>query len=266
MKRDKASLRVADLEEANIDDVFRVCSHGRLNDPLQQQGIELKRRWLLEMLKEYGPCTKIAYLDDDPVAQILFYPESAAPFIADPRRDVVVLHCEYNPFPEARGRGVGTALIKSLIDDCRTGLPCLKGRPCRFIVAKPFNTGEGVSLDEFYASNGFKQGRGEMYLEITAPYQPRRTMEYRPLSEDKGRAVMFYDPICEFSYPFAVKVKEFLLEIDPGLPVELIDQWRHPEESIKRGNHVLVVNAKLITSFWTQREAFRREVEQALGK
>ena len=91
-------------------------------------------------------------------------------------------------------------------------------------------------------------------------------MEYRPLSEDKGRVVIFYDPICEFSYPFAVKVKEFLLEIDPGLQVDLIDQWRQPEESIKRGNRLLIVNAKLITSFWTQREAFRREVEQALGR
>jgi len=259
-------LRAADLDQENIDDVFRVCSHDRLNDPLQQQGIELKRRWLLEMLGEHGPCTKIAYLDDDPVAQILFYPEAAAPFITDPRRDVVVLHCEYNPFPEARGRGVGTALIKSLLDDCGTGLPCLKGRPCRFIVAKPFNTGEGISLDEFYASNGFKLGLGEMYLEITAPYQPRRKIEYQPLPEDKGRAVMFYDPICEFSYPSAVKVKEFLLEIDPSLQVDLIDQWRHPDESMKRGNPVLVVNAKRITSFWTQREAFRSEVEQALGK
>jgi len=259
-------LRVADLDQENIDDVFRVCSHGRLNDPLQRQGIELKRRWLLEMLEEHGPCTKIAYLDDDPIAQILFYSESAVPFIADPRRDVVVLHCAYNPFPEARGRGVGTTLIKSLLDDCLTELACLKGRSCRFIVAKPFNTGEGISLDEFYASNGFKQGRGEMYFEITATYQPRRTMKYQPLSEDKGRAVIFYNPICEFSYPFAVKIKEFLLKIDHGLPVELIDQWQHPEESIKRGNQMLVVNAKLITSFWTQREAFRREVEQALGR
>lgn len=266
MKYDKASLRIADLEEVNIDDVFRVCSYSRLDDPLQRQGIELKRRWLLDMLEEHGPCTKIAYLDENPVAQILFYPEAAVPFIADPRREVVTLHCAYNPFPEARGKGAGTALIKSIIDDCRSELPCLKRRPCRFIVAKPFNTGEGTPLGEFYASNGFEHGRGEMYLEITAPYQPRGVTEYRPLPEDRGRAVMFYDPMCEFSYPFAVKVREFIHEIEPGLTVELIDQWRHPEESIKRGNRVLIVNTQLITSFWTQRKAFRSEVERALRR
>jgi len=266
LKREKASLRVADVEEANIEDVFRVCSHGRLNDPLQRQGIELKRRWMLEMLEEHGPCTKIAYLDDEAVAQLLFYPEEAAPFIADARRDVVVLHCAYNPFPKARGRGAGTALIKSLVDDCRTGLPCLEGTPCRFIAAKPFNTGEGIPLSAFYATNGFKQGQQEMVLEVSASYQPRRMTEYRPLPEDKGRAVMFYNPMCEYSYPFAVRVRDFLWEVEPSLTVELIDAWRRPEEYIKRGNQELLVNAKPITSFWTQREAFRREVEHALSE
>lgn len=155
-------------------------------------------------------------------------------------------------------------MIRSLLDDCRGGQKCLGGRPCRFIVAKPFNTGEGIPLDEFYAANGFKQGQQEMFLEVTAPYQPREDVEYRPLPEDRGRAVMLYNPMCEWSYPFAVRVREFLKEIEPRLPVELIDEWRRPEESIRRGNQQLVVNAAPIRSFWTQREEFRREVELAL--
>lgn len=261
-----SQIRVANLDEENIDDVFRVCSHNRLDDPLQQRGIELKRRWLLEMLAERGPCTKIAYLGDKPVAQILFYPEEAVPFIADPRKDIVVLHCAYNPFPEARGKGAGTALLRSLVEDCRRGLPCLGSRPCCFIAAKPFNTGVGMPLDRFYAANGFKQARKEMFLKILAPYKPRGTPEYQPLGEDRGRAVMLYNPMCEWSYPFAVRVREFLKEIDASLPVSLIDEWRNPEESIKRANQQLVINATPIRSFWTQREALRREVEQALGR
>jgi GNAT superfamily N-acetyltransferase len=261
-----SQVRVEDLDEENIDDVFRVCSHNRLDDPLQQRGIEFKRRWLLEMLAEHGPCTKIAYLGDKPVAQILFYPEEAAPFIQNLRRGVVVLHCAYNPFPEARGKGVGTALLRSLVDDCGRGLTCLGGVACRFIAAKPFNTGEGMPLNRFYAANGFEQAEREMFLEVSAPYQPREISEYRPLGEDRGRAVMLYNPICEWSYQLAVRVGEFLKEIDAGLPVELIDEWRNPEESIKRGNQWLVVNAKPVRSPWTQREALRHEVEQALGR
>lgn len=259
-------VRVADLDEENLDDVFRVCSYNKLDDHLQQQGIELKRRWLLEMLEEHGSCTKIAYLDDRPVAQILYYPEEVAPFIANPRKGVVVLHCAYNPFPEARGKGAGTALLRSLLEDCRRGLQCLGGRPCRFIAAKPFDTGVGIPLDKFYAANGFKQAQQEMFLEVSASYKAVETLEYQPLKEDRGRAVMLYNPMCEWSYPFAVRVREFLKEIDASLPVELIDVWRNPEEYIKRGNQELVVNATPITSFWTQREALRREVEQALGR
>ena len=256
---------VEDLDKENIDDVFKVCSYGRLDDPLQRRGIEIKRRWLLGMLEEFGPCTKIAYLDGRPVAQLLFYTEEATPFIANPRRDVVVLHCVFNPFPEARGKGAGAALIHSLVDQCRRGPPFLHGRPCRFIIAKPFQSGEGVSLAKFYSSNGFKEGQREMFLEITAPYEPRETPEYQPLPEDRGRAVIFTDALCEWSYRFAAQVEGFLREIDASLPVETIDRWLRPEEALKRGDEWLVVNAKPIKSFWTQSEEFRREVEQALS-
>jgi len=260
------AVRVADLDEGNVDDVFKVCSHNKLNDPLQRQGIALKRRWLLRMLADHGPFTKIAYLNGEPVAQILFYPEAAVPFIANPRERVVVLHCVYNPFPEARGRGVGTALVRGLVDECRRGLRCLGGRLCRFIAAKPFNTGEGLPLKRFYAANGFRGAHQEMFLEVAASYQPREMPEYRPLPEDRGRAVVLYNPMCEYSYPFAVRVSELLREVEPSLPVELIDEWQHPEESTRRGNQRLVVNATPITGFWSSREAFRMEVEQALGR
>jgi len=259
------SLRVEDVSEANVDDVFKVCSHNRLDDPVQRQGIGLKRSWLLDMLSQHGPMTKIAYLDDRPVAQLLFYPEEVVPFIADPRKDVINIHCVYNPFLETRGKGAGFALMRSLMEDGRRGLRCLGGRPCRFIVAKPFNSGEGVSLSDFYKASGFKESSDEMFLEISATYRSRAKKEYVPLPEDRRRAIVFYNPLCEYSYPFATKVKELLKEIKPSLLIELIDEWRHPSESVKRGNHWLIANSTPIKSFWTQGEEFRREVELALG-
>jgi hypothetical protein len=93
---------IRDVDASSIDDVFRICSFKNLDDPLQTKGMEIKRRWLLEMLGRYGPCTKIAYLDDRPVAQILFYPEEAVPYVLSPREGAVILHCAYNPFPTPR--------------------------------------------------------------------------------------------------------------------------------------------------------------------
>ncbi|MCW4036385.1 MAG: GNAT family N-acetyltransferase [Candidatus Bathyarchaeota archaeon] len=258
------SLVVKDIQASTIDDAFRVCSFNRLEDPLQQQGMEIKRRWLLDMLNDYGPCTKIAYLRERPVAQILFYPEEAAPFILPPREGVVVLSCAYNPFPEAQGKGAASALVKSLVEEARTGLRCLRGEPCSFIAAKPFDTGAELSLGDFYARCGFSGAEGEMYMEISGKYRSRGETEYHPLPEDRGRALMFYDPMCEWGYGFAVRVRELIHDIEPELPFEMINSWERPEEFMRRGNQVLIVNAAVIQSFWTDREAFRTEVEQAI--
>jgi hypothetical protein len=72
------NIEVRDVEDEEVDDVFEIRSHGRLEDPIQRLGIELKRRWMLEMLDAYGPTAKMAYLDHGPAAQILFYPQEAS--------------------------------------------------------------------------------------------------------------------------------------------------------------------------------------------
>lgn len=64
-------LIIKEVDEANLDDIFKICSYRRLNDPLQRIGIEMKKGWLLEILDRYGPCTKVAYLDGRPVVQVL---------------------------------------------------------------------------------------------------------------------------------------------------------------------------------------------------
>lgn len=220
------------ISETTIDDVFRVCSHGRLNDPLQKKGIELRRRWLTNMLSDYGPCVKIAYLDERPVAQIMYYPEDAAPFITMPRPGVVLLRCVYNPFPEAQGKGAASALIKSLVNDCKSKVGFLGMKECSFIASEPFNTGEGTTMEALYAGNGFIHRGDEMMLEISGRYLEPKRPRYSPMVEDYGKAVTFYDPTCEYSYTFAVKVKGLLHEIAPDLPIEWSTGGRIP---INRG-------------------------------
>ncbi|HUS79363.1 MAG TPA: hypothetical protein VM050_11975 [Patescibacteria group bacterium] len=256
--------RIEDLSRENLEDVFKVCSYNRLDDHVQRRGMSLKRAWLLMMLDEYGPCTKIAYQEDRPVAQALFFPEESVPFIPQPREDVVLLNCVYNPFLEVQGRGVATALVNELIDECRTGLPCLGGDPCSFIAAKPFETGEGISLRDFYARLGFVDGSFESYLEITGDYMPRESGRYVPLKEDEGRVVVFYDVMCEWGYGMALRVRDAIYDVDPEISVELIDPWERPEEYVRRGNQWLVVNAKPIKSFVTDRDNFEAEILGAL--
>lgn len=68
-------IRIENLEEKNIDDLILVCSSKRLNDPIHQQGIALRKRWLRHMLAKYGVVAKIAYYNEKPVAQISYYPK-----------------------------------------------------------------------------------------------------------------------------------------------------------------------------------------------
>jgi len=261
-------IRVENLQRSNIDDLIYVCSSKRLNDPLHLKGVALKKAWLREMLEKYGPCAKIAYLNEKPVAQTLFYPEEADPTNPLRRRGVIRLDCVYNSMPEARQLGVATKLLQSLVEDCREGRGCLRGTPCRFIVATPFNTGEGLSMSQFYSKRGFKASPTEsniMYLPISEQYQAGLTQgEYEPLPEDRGRAVVLYGPACEFSYPFAFRISELIKEVAPVIPIELINEWERPEEALKRKRCTIVVNARPIKTFFMDKEKFQREVKEAV--
>jgi hypothetical protein len=66
--------------------------------------------------------------------------------------------------------------------------------------------------------------------------------------------------------PFALRVEERLREIEPNLRIELIDSWRRPEESLRRGNPWLVVNSTLIKSFILDGDAFHTEIPEALKR
>jgi hypothetical protein len=244
-----------------------------MDGPIQEKAREIKRQWLINMLNHHGPCTKIAYLDEKPVAQILYYPEEIIPFYHNPRKDVVHLQCIFNPSPEAQHKGAGDALMKDLINESRSGLKCMEGRECSFMVTKPFPHEGTLPLDEFYSKYNFKQGNQEMYLEIEGEYVPRETLENPRLNEDLGRAINFYNPTCEWGYFYAVKVKELLKGIDQDLPVEIFDLWKSPKEYMKRSHQQqiaarTIINAQEINPFlfWIDKEVFRREAEKALER
>ena len=176
---------IVDVTEENVDDIFKICSYeNRFNVKSNEKGIQGKRKWLTNMLKKHGPCAKITYLGDKPAAQITYYPEEAVPYIKNPRKDVVFLHCIYNSAPEAQRKGVASALMKEFINECITDIRCLGCNACSFLVTQIFpNEGE-LSLTDFYARFGFKQGHMEMFREVSEDYSSRNILEYKPIKED----------------------------------------------------------------------------------
>ncbi len=262
-------VRIENLDKSNAEDLIFVCSSKRLSDQVHQRGVGLKRQWLQKMLDGYGSCAKIAYYDEKPAAQILYYPEDADPANASPRSDVLVLRCLYNPTSNAQKLGIGTSLLQSVIEDAKLKRTCLGKKPCRFILARVFNTGELIPLPEFYKRNGFLQTREKtaMYLPIKGTYVPPRPREvYTPLTEDRDRAVVFYDPSCQFSYQFATRTAELIKLVAPDIEIQMINQWERPEELMKRKNCAVIVNARPISAFFMEADRFKQEVACALGK
>ena len=269
-------MRLEDVSEENLDDLFEICSGYRAfalrDDPVLGEGVEIKRRMLIDMLDRHGPCAKIAYMDGKPVAQILFIPEETMPYIHEPRKDAVHLQCIYSPFPDTQRRGAAAALMRDLIDECETGLSSLGGRPCSFLVTRPFAHEGDLSLSEFYGKYGFRQGSQEMFLEIKRGYAPREACGYQPLPEDLEKTVILYNPLCEWGFYAAHKIREFVNGLDPGLPVEVFNIWDRPGEYLKRCFQT-VTSARSIfntrennVGFWADREAFLRNVKEILGK
>jgi len=227
-------IRIEDFEESNIEDLILVCSSGKLSDPIHQQGVNMKKQWLREMLDKYGSCAKIAYYNEKATAQILYYPEEADVTRVFRRKNVLVINCVYNPAPKAQKRGIGTMLLRNVVDDAIQMRTCLGNKPCDFMLAN---------------------GRYK-------PAQPLR--KYESLPEDRGKAMIFYSPICQFSFQFAKKIEKTVRDVAPDIRVEMINKWQNPEEAIKHGNCELIVNAKPIQTFFMETEKFKEELKQAI--
>jgi thiol-disulfide isomerase/thioredoxin len=265
----QSDIRIENLQESNIDDLIYVCSSKRLSDPVYRQGVELKKNWLRKMLTGYGSCAKIAYYKNKPAAQILYYPEEADVTRIHKRKNVLAINCIYNPTLEAQKLGIGTKLLQSVIYDVKHKRSCLGNKPCKFILAKAFNTGEFLPMPQFYRKNGFCPApEGDvMYFQVEGKYEPVKPLgEYEPLPEDRNKVVSFYGPVCQFSYPFAEKIRKIIEEAAPHIKIEMINEWEKPEESIKRKNWWLIVNAKPIRTFFMETEKFKEEIRQAASQ
>lgn len=262
-------VRIENVNESNIEDLIFVCSSKRLGDPIHQQGMVLKRLWLREMLNEYGPCGKIAYYNEKPVAQMLYFPEEAEKTKASRRENVLIVNCVYNPTSEAQKLGIGKKLLESLIEDARQRKTCLGNKTCKFILAKAFTAGEFLPLPDFYRKCGFAptaEKESILYFPIEGRYEPDEPVgEYEPLEKDRGKAIVFYGPVCQFGYPFAKAIESMIEEVTPHLKVEMINEWENPQESIERKNSWLIVNAKPIHTFFMDKEKFKEEIRQAVS-
>lgn len=254
-------LTVRTLNPGNFKDLLYICPRKHLSDPQIKKGIAIKRGWFRQVYGKYGSPVRICYVDEQPVAQILYFPESIVPYVEKPRNGVLWINCIYNPYPEYQRLGCGRSLISSIIKDIREGASLFKGfNRCTFLSAYPFDTGEYFPMSKFYIKMGFKTYDGIEYIyEFRGgEYSRLRKPRYVSQPEDIDKAIMFYEPWCEYSYKFAYMMKEKIRRLadEHGvkLKFEIYDAWRHPEEYTRIGWKMLVVKSHIIKSFYGTKE------------
>ncbi len=255
-------IEIKEVGESNLEDMIVVCSP-EFSRESYKTGVEIKRKWLLEMLRKYGEVGYIGYFNEKPVAQLLFFPEKADP-TGLKRENVLVINCIYNPHPAAQGKGIAKAMVKMLIEKARGEY--------EFLVIHAFHTGEFIPQLEFFERLGFKRfGRDEnLYysfsgkkLEIPHSSFWKEGADHKK-RENSEKVTIFYTPVCQFSYVFSIRASEIAREINPEIKIELLDSWKNAEKFVARGRNWMLVNGIPIRPTPQDEEKFKDEIKNAL--
>jgi len=262
----KMRIEIKEIDETNVDDMISVCKPSIISEAYKK-GVEIKRVWLLEMLRTYGDVGFVAYFNGKPAAQLLTYLKTYLEK-ADPtssrQKNVLVINCIYNPLLEAQMKRIAQSMVKKLIEKARGKY--------EFLVTHAFNTWEFLSQAEFFKKLGFKMiTKEDLYYsfsrgELKEPYSGfwKDGEEYQRSDKDIGKVIIFYVPVCQFTYLWAYKAGKVVEEMSPELEIEVLNEWKHPEKFVSKGRNWMVVNSIPIKQLPIEREKFKKAVEKAI--
>jgi len=117
---------------------------------------EKKLKWLRNTNKIFGNCGKILYANGIPIGYAQHAPGELLPHSVDYHSgpvsvDAVLISCLFIPKREFRHAGLGSQLLKSIIDDLRK-----RGIKAVETYARKGNPENPSGPVEFYLKNGFK--------------------------------------------------------------------------------------------------------------
>jgi len=266
---DEEATRVVDVTEGNVDDLCRLCIPPEgIDEPNFVKGVELKKRWAMDMIERWGGVAKLAYFEDSPAGMLQYEPI--------PVEKVVRIICIFVPHREHWRKGIGRRLLTSLIEDMKKPRIWFNNEAPLALVTRTF-PGElpgQYPAQSFFMAMGFEQMGDDPNLLyyplrrdfVYSPVEIRKT-NYIPQEENKGKALIIYRPsFCPWGYVFLKRAEQEMEKAVPGISIRWINSLEEPTEVKRRGIFEgIIVNAKLIKSFLLEdREVFINEVLNAL--
>jgi len=170
---DEIEVDIVDITEVNLSDIPESCSgcvywespeeFDKAKEEKQEAKKKIgfkqkKREWFVQTRKEFGTCGKIAYYNGEPVAYAQFAPSTRLPntshYESQPvgklEDGVIFISCLYVADRTMRGRGLGEALLKNVVEDLRR-----RGFKAVETFARRGNPDNPSGPLEFYVKNGF---------------------------------------------------------------------------------------------------------------
>ena len=261
MKKEKLTIRDVSLE--NVNHLIDLCiSPDKKDDLLFIKGVNVKKKWATKAIKRYGRMAKLAYLDSKPVGLIQYQ--------LVPEERLIEIACIFVPEKENLRKGIGESLLKALMEEMKKPQPALNNDVPLAFVTWAFQVPGRYSQHEFYQKMGFKKVKEDdpflLYYPIKKGYvyHPKKR-KFIPQKEDRGKALIFYDPSCPFSIYFSEKIKESVREVALDIPIRMVNKFEDLEEVKKRGQvPTCAVNGKPIETFFMDKENFQKEVKRAI--
>ncbi|MEM3442990.1 MAG: hypothetical protein QW667_07690 [Candidatus Bathyarchaeia archaeon] len=257
------SFKIRDARPEDVDSLINLCIPAeRRNDRHFIEGANVKRVWAKKSLEKFGGIAKMAYLNSAPVGLIQYQPK--------PVEKLLEITCIFVPDIKNTRRGIGKALLNALIEDAKKPKEFFDNEPPHALVTWAFRVPGRYPQNEFYLKMGFKKVSEDDPFLLYYPlrqgyvYTPKKE-KFIPQAEDKGKALIFFDPSCPFCIYFSEQIKNSIREVAPNLPVRMVNMFEEWEEVEKRGRvPTCAVNKKPITAFFMDKENFQKEVREAL--
>ncbi len=257
-------LEIRDVSVESIDDLIDLCiPPDKKDDPLFVEGMNAKKRWATQVIERYGSVAKLAYLDSKPVGLIQYQ--------LNPEKRLVEISCIFVPEEENFRKGIGKSLLEALIEDMKEPKPAFNNRIPRAFVTWAFQVPGRYPQHKFYQRMKFKRVIEDdpllLYYPLKKGYVHRpEEKKFISQEEDRGKALIFYDPSCPFCIYFSENIKKSIREVAPNILIRMINNFEEPEEVKKRGQvPSCAVNGKPIKTFFMDKENFQKEVKKALG-
>lgn len=175
---------------------------------------EEKRTWLSGVLREWGQCGRVLYVDDEYAGHIIWAPPAllpgAASFATAPASPDAVLVASAQVTTEFRGQGLGRVLVQSMAKDVhrrmtRSGSNDPPLRAIEAFGAEHPRASDCVLPTAFWLSVGFATHRPH-------PIHPRMRMDLRSLVSWRGE----FEQALERWWPQTMKSASSLRMTDLG--------------------------------------------------